>query len=285
MTPITPHLRDLGGFSVRRVLPALECRSLGPFVFFDVMGPLILKTGLELEVRPHPHIGLATLTWLFEGGLMHRDSLGSVQIIHPGEVNLMTAGRGIVHSERASQANLQLGDRMHGAQFWLGLPKSHEDCAPAFAHHDADAITNGVILGEWQGTKSPVAFPSQESPHPALCVEVNLDAKERLAFPPIHSERGVYIVSGGLEIGSERHDANRLLVLEAGATVDMKAIGRTQLLLIGGEPLDGPRYLDWNFVASSKERLEQAIADWKRADWNAGRFPQVPGETEFIPYP
>lgn len=272
---ITPNSRDLGGFSVRRVLPSLERRSLGPFVFFDLMGPLILKTGLELEVRPHPHIGLATLTWLFEGGLMHRDSLGSVQVIHPGEVNLMTAGKGIVHSERASQANLQLGDTIHGAQFWLGLPVSHEDCAPAFAHHAANTMENGVILGEWQGTTSPVQFP-----HPALCVDVSLKPNETLAFPPVHPERGLYIVSGGLSIGSERHEANRLLVLEAGETVEMKAIGRTQLLLIGGEPLGGPRYLDWNFVASSKERLEQAKADWK-----AGRFPTVPGETEFIPYP
>ncbi len=275
MIELFPKPRDLGGFSVRRILPALERRSIGPFVFFDVMGPLILKTGLELEVRPHPHIGLATLTWLFEGGLMHRDSLGSVQIIHPGEVNLMTAGKGIVHSERASQANLQLGDQIHGAQFWLGLPRSQEDCAPAFAHHASDTIENGVILGEWQGTKSPVEFP-----HPALCVDITLKANERLAFPPLHPERAVYIVSGGLEIGSERHEANRMLILEAGATVDMKAIGRTQLLLIGGEPLDGPRYLDWNFVASSKERLAQA-----RDDWKAGRFAQVPGETEFIPYP
>jgi redox-sensitive bicupin YhaK (pirin superfamily) len=244
-------------------------------VFFDVMGPLVLKTGLELEVRPHPHIGLATLTWLFEGGLMHRDSLGSVQIIHPGEVNLMTAGRGIVHSERASQANLQLGDRIHGAQFWLGLPQAHEDGAPAFAHHSAESIKDGVILGEWQGTRSPVAFP-----HPALCVDLPLKSGERLAFPPVHRERGVYIVSGGLELDGATHEANRLLVLTAGDTVEMKAIGRTQLLLIGGEPLDGPRYLDWNFVASSKERLAAA-----RDDWKAGRFPTVPGETEFIPYP
>jgi hypothetical protein len=206
--------------------------------------------------------------------------LGSVQVIHPGEVNLMTAGRGIVHSERASQANLQLGDQVHGAQFWLGLPKAHEDCAPAFAHHDAESIENGVILGEWQGTTSPVAFP-----HPALCVDVQLKPGERLEFPPIQPERGVYIVSGGLSIDNERFDANRLLVPEAGATVTLQAIGRTQLLLIGGAPLDGPRYLDWNFVASSKERLAQAVADWKRADWQQGRFPQVPGETEFIPYP
>jgi redox-sensitive bicupin YhaK (pirin superfamily) len=272
---LVPKSRDLGGFTVRRVLPALECRSIGPFVFFDVMGPLILKTGLELEVRPHPHIGLATLTWLFEGGLMHRDSLGSVQVIHPGEVNLMTAGQGIVHSERASQANLQLGDQIHGAQFWLGLPKAHEDCAPAFAHHPAESITDGVILGEWQGTKSPVQFP-----HPALCADISLKSGERLAFPPLQPERGVYIVSGAIEVDGERHDANRMLVLDAGATMEMKAIGRTQLLLIGGEPLDGPRYLDWNFVASSKERLVQA-----REDWKAGRFAPVPGESEFIPYP
>lgn len=336
---VLPLVRDLGGFSVRRVLPALECRSIGPFVFFDEMGPLTVKTGLELEVRPHPHIGLATLTWLFDGAIMHRDSLGSVQVIHPGAVNLMTAGAGIVHSERASQAGLKVGDRIHGAQFWLALPKADEERAPSFAHHPAESIpevrapgvTGRVVIGEWMGVRSPVVFP-----HPALCVDVRVEAGKGVELPSGAGceELGVYVVEGRVRTGGMRlgegtmwveaggpspAPASRVLppssgrgrekaspasgllqrTGEDGATAaaspalasralprsdrrgqEILAVSGARLLIIAGAPLDGPRHLDWNFVSSSRERLERA-----KQDWQAGRFPPVPGETEHIPYP
>lgn len=282
MREVSPSSRDLGGFSVRRILPTVECRSIGPFVFFDELGPLMLKTGLELEVRPHPHIGLATLTWLFSGAMMHRDSLGSVQVIHPGAVNLMTAGRGIVHSERVSQSGMTIGQTIHGAQFWLALPKADEDRDPRFDHHPD--IQGGVVIGEWQGTRSPVRFP-----HPALCVDLRLQPGESLAIPTDLPERGVYVVSGTVLIEGVRHEPHRLLVLEQGARVTLEAApdAPAHLLLIAGEPFPEPRHLDWNFVATSRERLAAAKQDWRGFDTHLGtaRFPQVPGETEFIPLP
>ena len=214
-TVVVPKPRDLGGFQVRRVLPAIEQRAIGPFVFFDMMGPLTLKTGFELEVRPHPHIGLATLTWLFEGALMHRDSLGSVQVIHPGAVNLMTAGRGIVHSERVSQAGLGLGASVSGAQFWLALPQTEEECDPTFAHYPAatlpmfesEGMTGCVIIGRFNNAISPVSFP-----HPALCVDLKLATGANLILDDTHAERAIYLVSGAVGCGGERVEEQRLVV-------------------------------------------------------------------------
>jgi len=282
MQVVSPVARDLGGFSVRRILPSIERRSIGPFVFFDEMGPLTLKTGLELEVRPHPHIGLATLTWLFSGAMMHRDSLGSVQVIHPGAVNLMTAGQGIVHSERVSQSGMKVGDTIHGAQFWLGLPQSHEACEPAFAHHPAaeipefhePGVTGRVVIGSYREHRSPVPFPDSTSPHPVLCLDLTLEPGAAFTLPPDSRcpERAYYSVDG--------EGAHTFFIPDAGAPLTVSVETPTRVLVIGGAPLDGPRHLDWNFVASSRERLAQA-----RDDWRAGRFASVPGETEFIPYP
>jgi len=309
MKQVTPTPRDLGGFSVRRILPVVECRALGPFVFFDEMGPLALRTGKELEVRPHPHIGLATLTWLFSGAMMHRDSLGSVQVIHPGAVNLMTAGRGIVHSERVSQSGMQVGvpgnDTIHGAQFWLALPRSHEDCAPAFVHHPADSIpafrapsVGGdvavrVVIGTYKQHRSPVAFPDASTPHPALCLDLAFEAGASMTLcpEPVYPERGLYPVDGEIlvECAGETHAlaAHTLLVLPDGAGCTLKAPAGARVLVVGGAPHPEPRHLDWNFVATSRERLEAAKAEWRTFDSEkgTGRFPQVPGETEFIPLP
>jgi hypothetical protein len=288
-TLVTSTIRPLGDISVRRILPALEHRSVGPFVFFDEMGPLTVTPDPDgvfrkLEVRPHPHVGLATLTWLFSGALMHRDSLGSVQVIRPGAVNLMTAGRGIVHSERASQAGLNAGEVLHGAQFWLALPKAHEDFAPAFTHYPVEAIARGVVLGEWEGVRSPVEFP-----HEALCVDLRgLVRGERitLAPPERYPERAIYVVEGALLVGDEKVEAGTMVVLDQ-ATMLAVAVGHAHALVIGGAPLDGPRYLDWNFVASSKDRLAAARQEWQGYDPVRGtvRFPPVPGETEFIALP
>lgn len=297
---IQPQTRDLGGFSVRRILPTVERRTVGPFVFFDEMGPLTLKTGLELEVRPHPHIGLATLTWLFDGAMMHRDSLGSVQVIHPGAVNLMTAGRGIVHSERVSQSGMKVGESIHGAQFWLALPQAHEDGAPAFAHHAAADIpefrahslggdvVGRVVLGSYREHSSPVRFP-----HPALCLDLLFEPGASLTLCPESAapERALYPVAGQVvvEIAGEAHivAAHTMLVLPDGAGATLKAPNGARVLVIGGAPLDGPRVLDWNFVARSREQLEAAKQEWRTFDAARGtaRFPQVPGETEFIPLP
>jgi redox-sensitive bicupin YhaK (pirin superfamily) len=306
MRIIEGHAKDLGGFSVRRILPTIECRSLGPFVFFDEMGPLTLKTGLELEVRPHPHIGLATMTWLFAGAMMHRDSLGSVQVIHPGAVNLMTAGRGIVHSERVSQSGMTPGvpgnDVIHGAQFWLALPKSHEACEPAFAHHPAETlpaftapgVQGRVVMGAYSaaaGTyRSPVMFPAVSAPHPTLCLDLTMEPGAELTLPadPAIPERGVYPVAGAVTVNGARVDAHTLGVPPAGASIVLTASpAGARLLVIGGAPLDGPRHLDWNFVASDPARLDAAKAEWRTFDPSRGtaRFPQVPGETEFIPLP
>ncbi len=236
-----------------------------------------------MEVRPHPHIGLATLTWLFEGALMHRDSLGSVQIIHPGEVNLMTAGRGIVHSERASQAGLALGQTISGVQFWLALPRADEECAPTFSHHattdipafDSGGVTGRIVIGHFNGVASPARFP-----HPLLCLDLKFAPGAEFVLDDVHPERAIYIVSGAVRCAGERHWAHRLLTLKAGQPVVLHAETASRVLVIAGSPLDGPRHHYWNFVSSRPERIELA-----KRDWATGRFSPVPGESEFIPLP
>jgi len=283
-TVLVPRTRDLGdGFQVRRALPAIERRSVGPFVFFDQMGPTVLKSGTGLDVRPHPHIGLATVTYLFEGEILHRDSLGTVQAIRPGEVNWMTAGSGIAHSERTPPELRTAGSRLFGIQTWVALPQAHEEVAPAFAHHEAAAlplIEDGgtrirLIVGTLLGRRAPVAVFSEMFYADAL-----LDAGGVLELTPEHEERALYILDGQIALDGRSFSAGQMVVLYAGATIIVTGELPSRLMMLGGAPLDGPRHLWWNFVSSSRERIEQAKNDWRH-----GRFASVPGETETIPLP
>ena len=276
--------RDLGGFSVRRLLPSHGLTHLGPFVFFDHMGPAEFAAGQGIDVRPHPHIHLATVTYLFEGTILHRDSLGSNQRIVPGEMNWMTAGRGIVHSERTPPDVRCAASRLHGIQLWVALPKEDEDVAPAFSHHPAAAfppITEAavelrVLLGTAYGTQSPVSVFST-----LFYVEAILHAGATLSPPSGFAERGAYIAEGSVRCGDISAGVGHMLAFASGAQPLLTAVSPSRLVLLGGAALDEPRYLDWNFVSSSRERIEQAKLDWRQ-----GRFPKVPGdETEFIPLP
>ncbi|MCX7962824.1 MAG: pirin family protein [Burkholderiales bacterium] len=280
---IRSRARDLGGFGVRRVLPAAEAQMVGPFVFVDHMGPERLPAGGGVDVRPHPHIGLATVTFLFEGELVHRDSLGTVQRIRPGDVNWMVAGRGIAHSERTPEELRPAGPVLHGMQTWVALPKAHEATEPSFAHHPASTIPvierRGarihVIAGRAFGERSPVAVFSD-----TLYAAVELQAGAALELPPEHEERGAYVVAGEVAVGGENLAPGELAVLAPVAAIPVCARERSTLMLLGGARMDGPRFIWWNFVASSREAIERA-----KADWRAGRFAPVPGETEGIPLP
>ena len=277
------HTKDIGGFQVRRLLPDLRCRSLGPFVFIDEMGPAELPPGQGIDVRPHPHINLATLTFLFDGAIAHRDSVGSVQDIEPGDVNWMVAGSGIAHSERTPAQQRGQGHRLHGLQTWLALPREQEEVAPSFSHHPASTLPRvcgeglelTVLAGEAFGERSPVQVYS-----PTLYVAGRLRAGARLPLPDGHAERGLYLLSGRAELGGEAIGANELLLIEPDAVGELHASTDCELAWMGGAPLDGPRKLWWNFVSSRPERIEQA-----KADWREGRFATVPGENEFIPLP
>jgi redox-sensitive bicupin YhaK (pirin superfamily) len=278
---IEPRIRSLGEFDVRRVLPAAERRMVGPFVFFDHMGPAVFPPGKGIAVRPHPHIGLATITYLFEGEIMHRDSLGYVQPIEAGAVNLMTAGRGIVHSERATD-DIAVTSRLHGIQSWIALPNELEEMEPSFVHHPADALPElevsgcvvRVILGTAFGRTSPVAVTS-----PTLYLEVRMPRGARFSLPSGYSENAAYVVSGNVAIGGTRHGEGRMAVARLGAALTLEAEDESRVVVIGGEPL-GPRHIWWNFVSSSRERIEAA-----KQDWLDGRFGTVPGDDEFIPLP
>jgi redox-sensitive bicupin YhaK (pirin superfamily) len=282
-TRIVPQPRDIGGFDVRRALPSIARRMVGPFIFWDEFGSVEFAPGEGIDVRPHPHIGLATVTYVFKGEIMHRDSLGTVIAIRPGEMNLMTAGRGIVHSERTPPALRAAGHTLHGIQAWIALPLSHEECEPSFAHFDADELpllVDGgaslhLIAGEAGGARSPVATAL-----PMIYADAQLAAGATLQFDGHYAERAVYTVSGEIEIGGERCAPSQMLVLKPGIPVTIRAVTAARCMLLGGEPVDGPRHLWWNFVSSSRERIEQA-----KQDWEADRFAKVPGETEFIPLP
>jgi redox-sensitive bicupin YhaK (pirin superfamily) len=278
---IEPRVRSLGEFDVRRVLPAAKRRMVGPFVFFDHMGPAVFPPGKGIAVRPHPHIGLATITYLFEGEIMHRDSLGFVQPIQAGAVNLMTAGRGIVHSERASD-DLGVTSRLHGIQSWIALPLELEEMEPGFSHYPASALPEidvggcavRVIMGAAFGRSSPVATYS-----PTLYAEIRMPRGTRLALPADAAERAAYVASGVVEIDGAPHRDGVMAVARLGATLELAATADSRVLVIGGEPI-GARHIWWNFVSSSKERIEQA-----KQDWVAGRFGKVPGDDELIPLP
>lgn len=282
---IEGRARDLGdGFSVRRMLPAPARRSVGPFVFFDQMGPAQMAPGHGLDVRPHPHIDLATVTYLFEGEILHRDSLGTEQPIRPGAVNWMTAGRGIVHSERSPASARRTGARLHGLQLWVALPTAAEQQAPSFRHYPADVIPaverDGsrlrIIAGTSYGETSPVAVHS-----PLFYVEARLERRASLTLPDEHRERALHLVTGVLVCEGRRHEPGTMLILRPGAEVVVTAEASAHFVILGGEPLDGERHIWWNFVSSSRERIERAKDDWRN-----GRFPTVPGdETEFIPLP
>lgn len=285
---LIPPTKDLGdGFTVRRALPSAQRRMVGPFIFFDQMGPALLDSGRGLDVRPHPHIGLATVTYVFKGEILHRDNLGVVQPIRPGEVNWMTAGRGIVHSERTPPEIRKGASELFGIQVWVALPKAHEEREPSFVHHGAQAlpVIEGegknlrMIVGELFGARSPV-----ETLSPMFYGDLRLDAGARLSLAADHAERAAYVVEGNLEVAGDAccFEAGQLVIFKPGASVELRAGKQksARLMLIGGEPMDGPRHIFWNFVSSSRERIEVA-----RRDWREGRFAQVPGETEFIPLP
>jgi redox-sensitive bicupin YhaK (pirin superfamily) len=281
---LQPHDKDLGGgFKVRRLLPAAKQRSVGPFVFFDHFGPATETPGAQHDVRPHPHIGLATVTYLFEGAMMHRDSLGSVQEIRPGAINWMTAGRGIVHSERTAPELRRAGPRMHGIQTWAALPRASELAEPAFHHHPGATLprvsTPGVelrvIAGTAFGERSPVRVFS-----PTLYVAAEMEPGSAFELAPEHEQRGVYVVEGEISIAGSGVPPQHLAVLEHGESVEVRAATRARAMLLGGAKTDGERFIWWNFVASSRERIEEA----KRL-WREQRFARIPGETEFVPPP
>jgi redox-sensitive bicupin YhaK (pirin superfamily) len=276
--------KDLGGFAVRRSLPSMRLRRVGPFVFFDHMGPARLPAGRGLDVRPHPHIALATVTYLFEGEIVHRDSLGSVQPIRPGDVNWMVAGRGIVHSERSSQEQRENGVHVHGIQSWVALPTEKEEMDPLFEHHPGASLPRlslggamlDVLAGSAFGLTAPVGVLS-----PTLYVHARLDVGAHLPLDAEHDERAFYVVEGEVTCDGRSFASGAMVVLRTGAPVTLHADGPARIMLVGGAKLVGERFIHWNFVSSSRERLEQAKDDWKNE-----RFPTIPGDDrERIPLP
>lgn len=281
---IQPRPRDLGGFEVARILPARERRMVGPFIFLDHMGPSDFDPGQGADVRPHPHIGLATITYLFAGAFMHRDSLGTEQLVEPGAVNWMTAGRGIVHSERTPPAYRERGGPLHGLQSWVALPKDREEVDPGFQHCarrdlpeiDQNGVVMRLIAGSAYGETSPVKTLS-----PLFYLDAMMPAGSRFSLPPEHEDRALYPIDAPITVDGVVCQPQALAVLGSGNAVDIAAHDATRLIILGGEPLDGERFIWWNLVSSSKERIEVA-----KRDWTERRFPPVPGdEHEFIPLP
>jgi redox-sensitive bicupin YhaK (pirin superfamily) len=282
-TLLKPHVKDLGGFGVRRLLPAAEMRTIGPFIFFDHMGPAEFAPGNGIDVRPHPHIGLATVTYLFDGALMHRDSLGSVQRIEPGDVNWMTAGDGIVHSERSDAIDRARGHRLHGIQTWVALPRAQERADPSFSHVpaaslpviEAPGVSLRLIVGEALGARAPT--PSHS---PIFYLAARFDPGSRFVLPAEYEQRGVYLVEGALEVDGEPVPPQHVLALDPGRPATLAAGDASTVMLFGGAPIDGERVVWWNFVASSRDLIDDAKLRWSRQQMG-----QVPGETEFIPLP
>jgi redox-sensitive bicupin YhaK (pirin superfamily) len=281
---VIPNAKDIGGFEVRRALPTAKRRLVGPFIFFDRMGPAILRAGHALDVRPHPHIGLSTVTYLFDGKIRHRDSLGTEMVIQPGDVNLMTAGRGIVHSERTPDELRGAPMSISGLQTWLALPDGKEEVAPVFENTtairlpeiDAEGVSGRVVIGEFSGLRSPVATASD-----TLYADLSLAAGASVKIPADAEERAIYTLEGEVSIAGDRFPAERLLVFKPGEEIVVSSERGAHFMLFGGASLGSKRYIWWNFVSSSKERIEQAKQEWK-----TGRFDIVPGdEEEFIPLP
>jgi redox-sensitive bicupin YhaK (pirin superfamily) len=283
-TIIVPRLRDIGAFTVRRALPASQRQMVGPFIFLDHVGPGEVISSEKFDVRPHPHIGLATVTYLFDGAIVHRDSVGSVQPIHPGDVNWMTAGKGIAHSERGPEELRGKQIKVHGFQTWVALPRPSEEATPTFFHHGkadlpmitGDGATVRVAVGSLYGERAPVATFSE-----MFFADVTLEAGARIPLDSSHEERAAYLAEGTVEIGGDAFEPGRLIVFKPGEGMTIAARTPARLILLGGEPMDGPRHIWWNFVSSSKDRIEAA-----KADWRAGRFDKVFGdEKDFIPLP
>lgn len=282
-TIISPRIHDLGSFQVRRAVPTLEARSVGPFVFVDHMGPAVFEAGRGVDVRPHPHIGLATVTFLWSGAITHRDTLGRVQDIHPGDVNWMTAGRGIAHSERTPPLLREGEHPLHGMQTWAALPLADEEAAPSFHHHAAATLPQQhrpgswlrVVAGRGYGEESPVRVFTD-----SLYVAIDLDPEAEVSLDDRHAERALYVLEGQAQLDGADIPDKHLVVLDPGTRPRLRAKTPVKAMLLGGEPLDGRRHLWWNFVSSSRERIEQA-----KQDWLEGRFGRIAGDDEFIPLP
>ena len=280
---VGPRLRALGGLEVNRVWPTARRRLIGPFIFFDHMQLTALPPGQGLDVPPHPHIGLATVTYLFDGEIVHTDSLGKRESIRPGELNWMTAGRGITHAERTGAEERARVGMVHGIQSWVALPQDQEECAPSFEHYDASSLPRidrpgiemKLIAGHAFGQRAPVRTRSE-----LFYIEADFEAGSSLVLPLELGERGVYVVTGGVRIGATDYPAGRMLVLQSGADIALTAQEASKLMLLGGAPLDGDRHIWWNFVSSSQDRIDTAKLDWKE-----GRFPAVPGDDESMPLP
>lgn len=281
---VIANAKDIGGFEVRRALPTAKRRLVGPFIFFDRMGPAILRPGKALDVRPHPHIGLSTVTYLFDGLIRHRNSLGTEMVIAPGDVNLMTAGRGIVHSERTPQEIRGAPTSISGLQTWIALPDQKEEIAPVFENtasatlpeFSAEGVTGRVVIGDFEGHRAPVT-----TYHDTLYVDVRLEPGARIRIPADAEERAIYVLEGNVVISGDRFPPDRLLVFRPGDEIVVASEQGAHFMLFGGASLGSKRYIWWNFVSSSKERIEQAKEEWK-----TGRFDIVPGDDkEFIPLP
>ncbi len=288
-TLIVPRARDIGAFEVRRALPAPKRQMVGPFIFFDQMGPAEFVTDEGMDVRPHPHIGLATVTYLYEGGVYHRDSLGTAMEIEPGAVNWMIAGRGITHSERTAPERRRAGERLFGIQTWVALPEAEEDREPGFEHApEADLpLLEGegkrlrLILGTGWGERAPVHTFSD-----TVYADAVLEAGAKIPLPAEHEDRGLYIVSGEIEIAGERFEAGRMMVFRPGDAITVTAVTPARFMILGGATLEGPRHIWWNFVSSSREKIEEAKRAWAEGDWAHGRFQLPPDDNaEHIPLP
>jgi redox-sensitive bicupin YhaK (pirin superfamily) len=283
-TLIIPRARDLGGFEVRRALPSPKRQMVGPFIFFDQMGPADFITEGGIDVRPHPHIGLGTVTYLYHGEFEHRDSLGTHQMIHPGEVNWMLAGRGVTHSERTSAKTRAIRHKLFGIQTWIALPKDREEMPPDFEHHKEAALpvlsdggaTARLILGSAYGATSPVTMQSE-----TFYVDVSLTPGAQFPLPDDQEDRGLYITEGSVEIAGDVFEAGRMMVFRPGDSISVKAgpMG-ARLMALGGATMNEKRYIWWNFVSSSKDRIQQAKEDWKAADWDKGPFRLPPGDAD-----
>ncbi len=289
-TVIVPRARDIGDFEVRRSLPSPKRQMVGPFIFFDQMGPAEILTDQGIDIRPHPHIGLGTVTYLYEGSIYHRDSLGSSLEIAPGAVNWMVAGKGITHSERSSREDRKRDRRMFGIQTWVALPDEAEDVAPSFDHHGKDSLPMlegegkqvRLIMGHAYGEAAPVKTYSD-----MFYLDAVLEAGAAIPLPDDHEDRGAYVSTGSVSVGGQVFEAGQMMIFRPGDKVSMKAGPQgARLLLLGGETFNGPRYIWWNFVASSKERIEVAKEAWRKGDWQNGRFHLPPeDDQEHIPLP